>query len=113
MISEEEIEEFFNKPNFEIDTTLTCNSDHPDWVACMNDFKLLLSDLCARDTIYQQCKKRYFLLYSKHTELMKISELKNSLCIVLAEALFWLSDLSGSLSFYYNWISTSLNLILS
>ena len=65
----------------------------------MNDFSLILSDLHTRDAIYQQCRKRYLLLHSKRAELAKIPELANSLFLVLAEALFWLSDYSGSMNF--------------
>eukprot|EP01035_Chromulina_nebulosa_P037520 gene37520-50652_t len=101
-ISEAEITLFENKPDFKIGTCLTRDHYHSDWSACMNDFALFgltLSDLHARDTIYQQCRKRYLLLHSKRAELAKIPELANSLFLVLAEALFWLSDYSGSLNF--------------
>jgi hypothetical protein len=98
--------EFFENPNFEIDSVLDYKSAQPDWVACMSDFiNPLLSDLHARDMIYRECKKRYTLLFSKRNALMQDSNLTNSLCIVLAEALFWLGDLSGSLGFLnqLNW----------
>lgn len=94
----DEFDQFYDKPNFSIDTKLLFLQEEPEvWANCIksNGSCLHLHNL-TRIEIYHQCKNRYLFLYSNRKDLME-TELKHPLCIVLAEVLFWLSDLHGAL----------------
>lgn len=102
VISQSDIDSFSSTPNFQIDIEFQVSDEDmtDDWISCTNDYKdILLSSLRARDTIYQQCRKRYILLHRNRKELLKRESLRGPLCNVLSEALFWLDDLHGSLKY--------------
>jgi len=98
-----DIDSFFSTPTFNIDAEFQVSDQDmtDEWNSCTSDFEILLSALHARDTIYQQCRKRYILLYRNKKELLKRESLRGPLYGLLSEALFWLDDLHGSL-YYLN-----------
>lgn len=98
------IDSFFVQPCFDIDTKL--DFENEDWLAGVGKVSpLILSEYSGssynRAELYMECKLRYNLLWPKRDYLLRIVNIRNALCLILAEILFWLSDIDGSLHFLH------------
>lgn len=93
------VEEFYDQPEFTIDTDLkTSFPDHEEWCSCVDDFGFLISQLKNRSMVYTMSKVRYLRLSPIRLNLLEDADMRNSFCLLYAEALFWLGDNVGSLT---------------
>ena len=104
MVMESEAERFFEYPDFHIDTALEYDESEPFISNVIGTEEVLVSSLLPKHRLYAVCKQRYWLLAQQQDWLEKPS-IRMVACLIFAEALFWLSDLYGCLSFLLKLVS--------